>query len=271
MGNALEVNIASEPTTAEAPIVSERPANVPEKFWNAETKAVNTEALLASYTALETKIGKPADVVVEKTPEEVAAEAAAKEAAKKPGDEVEKTAEELAAEEALKGQGLSLTELETEFETGGALSETSYEKLEKAGFSKAYVDEIIELKKGKAETIRTELMGLVGGEAEFEAKSKWASENWTEAQAKEFNEAMNSKNVGRMQVAFKALAADHAKAKGTPPKLITPDSGGLPGLGDAFQSLDQMMAAQRDPRYATDQAYRKSVEDRLRRSNLVPK
>lgn len=43
-------------TENQAPV---RPDNVPEKFWNAETGTVNTEALLASYTELEKTRSKP--------------------------------------------------------------------------------------------------------------------------------------------------------------------------------------------------------------------
>jgi hypothetical protein len=47
--------------TVMAPAVEEqpdRPSGVPEKFWNAETGAIRTEALLKSYLELERKLGK---------------------------------------------------------------------------------------------------------------------------------------------------------------------------------------------------------------------
>ena len=46
--------IVAAPTTNERP---DRPSGVPEKFWNIETGAIRTEALLKSYLELERKLG----------------------------------------------------------------------------------------------------------------------------------------------------------------------------------------------------------------------
>ena len=50
--------LAPEADTAEPQAAAERPAHIPEKFWDAESGAVRTEALLRSYVELERKLGR---------------------------------------------------------------------------------------------------------------------------------------------------------------------------------------------------------------------
>lgn len=46
----------------DSPIIPEKPHDVPEKFWDAETGTIRTEALLKSYLALEQKLGAKEDM-----------------------------------------------------------------------------------------------------------------------------------------------------------------------------------------------------------------
>lgn len=51
---------APAPAAADLPAQAERPADVPEKFWDAKAGALRTEALLKSYAELERKLGQAA-------------------------------------------------------------------------------------------------------------------------------------------------------------------------------------------------------------------
>ena len=53
----LSVDDASEAEGPEESLVAERPADIPEKFWDADAGVLRTEALLKSYVELERKLG----------------------------------------------------------------------------------------------------------------------------------------------------------------------------------------------------------------------
>lgn len=58
--NLLEATaeIIDETPTGDAPMESSKPADVPEKFWNADENEIRVDALLKSYLALEKRLSK---------------------------------------------------------------------------------------------------------------------------------------------------------------------------------------------------------------------
>lgn len=255
MSDAAEITISSA-TGPDAPTSdTERPANVPEKFWNAEKGEINTEALLNSYGELEKKVGAPKsdDAAAPKTEEEVSEDEDDPEA-----DEAKKVAE---------AAGLDIPALESHWEEHGSLPDDAYEKLASVGVDKSIVDEFVAYRLAQAETLRTEMLGTVGGEEAVTKMVEWATKNWTKEQADAFNESVNSKERGRIEIALKGLKADYDKAKGVKPKFVQPSTGSA-SKGDRYESLEEMLVDQRNPKYRTDPAFRKRVEDKLRRSNI---
>lgn len=261
MGNALEVNIQSEPSGPDAPEQSggtERPSHVPEKFWDAETGTIKTEALLNSYSELEQKQSageapKEPEGQPEGTPEGEAE-----------GDDDEEGAEaRRVAEEA----GLDIPALESHWEEHGSLPEDAYEKLASVGVDKSLVDEFVQYRLSQGETLRNEMMATVGGEEAVNKMVEWATKNYSEDKANAFNEAVNSKNRGQIELALSSLKADFDRANGVKPKLVQPTTGG--GVkGARYNSLEEMLADQRNPKYRSDPAFRQSVIDKLSRSNI---
>lgn len=240
----------------EAPAVApqdtaQRPDNVPEKFWDAEAGAVNTEALLASYGELEGKLGGGTE---ENTGQK-------QEAPADPGVSDEQ------ANEIASGAGINMEDAQAHFMEHGTISEDDFAKLEQAGITRDMVEEFIGFRVGQADAVRDEILQPYGGEAGAGRMVEWAAQNWDEASAASFNAAMESGDKGQMSIALKALKLDHDKAVGVRPRLQQPSTG-APSQGATFQSFEQLMAAQRDPRYATDPAYRQSVMQRLARSNI---
>lgn len=259
MSDFAEVTIQSQ-TGPDAPTrESERPAHVPEKFWNAETGEINTEALLNSYGELEKKVGTPkADDAVGDEPDADADEQEAADEADPEADEALKVAEEA---------GLDVPALEAHWEEHGALPDDAYEKLASVGVDKTLVDEFVAYRIAQGEAVRTEVLGSVGGEEVVNKMIEWAAQNYSQEKADAFNEGVNSKNKGKIELALKALKADFDKANGVRPKLLKSTSGPAP-KGDKYASLEEMLADQKNPKYRTDPAFRQRVVEKLSRSDI---
>ena len=259
MGNAVEIQISAEPTGSEAPFDTGRPDHIPEKFWDAETKSIKTEALLNSYTELEKKIGAPKE-----TPQaqEQGAEGGQEEEQQSQEEDADKT-----AQEAAEAAGVDMAALQAEVDKDGKLSDESYAKLEKAGFPKAEVDEYIAFKQAKADDYVKAVKGAAGSDDAFDKMVEWAAKGYTAEQAKVFNDAVNSGNKSAAEAAVKALKSDYEKVNGKVPKLVQPTGGASPTAG-RYESLDQMLKDQADPRYGTDPAFRAKVIEKLKNSNI---
>jgi hypothetical protein len=222
---------------AEAP---QRPAHVPEKFWNPETGAVDTEAWARSYTELEQKQsqGKPAEAPAGEAP--AAPEAAA---------------------EALESKGLNLADFSTEFAQAGNLSEASYQKLEAAGIPKPMVDAYIAGQQALATQVRAQGLEAAGGEEQFNAMATWAKNGLTAGELDAYNQAVTTGSVDQAKLAISGLRARYEAANGREPQLL---GGGNANAGNAgYGSRAEMVRDMSDPRYSKDEAYRKSVENKL--------
>lgn len=246
MSDFQEVVIKEEPTGAEATVVlssTPRPAEIPEQFWDPVKGAVKMMDLLAAAAA-------------PKAAEE-AADVGAKEAA-----EEETKAEELAAE-----AGVDVAAAEAAYLETGEVPADVYEKLGKIGISKDLVDEFVQNRVSQADRLRDEVLSPYGGEGGVGKMVEWAGKNWTQAQADAFNTAINGGNRGQMELALKGLKADFEKKNGIRPSLVQGDSGAGTG-SSVFRSLQELAAAQRDPRYRTDPAYHAEVFAKLARSKI---
>jgi hypothetical protein len=258
MGGAVELNITSEPTPAEAPVQDARPAHIPEKFWDPETKSIRTEALLQSYGELEKKVGAPKEAAQEQ-------ESAVTE--EKPADETVEDADDKAAKNAAESAGLDMAEVQAHFDKEGKLSDEHYTKLEAAGFDKGTVDEFIEYRRSKADGYVAHAHAAAGGADELSKMTTWAASGYDAAKVKTFNDAVNSGDKNRAEQAIKALKADYVKAKGSPSKLLNP-ANTPQGGGDVYTSLQQMLNDQAKPEYQKDPAFREAVKAKLARSSI---
>jgi hypothetical protein len=132
----------------------------------------------------------------------------------------------------------------------------------------------------------SEATKAAGGAKAYAAMTEWASKGgMTKAEVEDFNAVIDSKNAGAMRLAVKAMKARYEQANGRLPR-VNPGVGSgqqksmreagevrqeADAGGDVFESLEQVRAAQRDPRYQKDPAYRQGVERKLVRSNLFGK
>lgn len=232
-----EVVIKQEETGPEAPVA---PVETPE-----EPKVETTEV--------------PAD----ETPEEPKEEPK-EEPAEEPKEEAE---EEKAAKEAAEAAGIDVASVEQHFLEHGEIPADTYEKAAKIGISKEMVDEFVQYRVGQADRVRTEMLQPYGGEDAVVSMIEWAGKNWTAEQADSFNEAINSGNKGRVDLALKALKADFDKQNGVKPTLLKAEtSKGVPG--GVYETMAQLLKDQADPRYRTDAAFREAVVAKLSRSKI---
>ena len=253
MSDFQEVTIEQAPTGAEAP-APQRPDDIPEKFWDASTGTVNTTALLASYKALEGKLGSPKE---EPAP---AAEEEAAPTSEEPKEEV--------AEQVAEAAGIDIAAVEAHYLENGEVAAETYDQLAKAGVSKEMVDEFVQYRVSRAEALQQEIFATAGGEEAVNKMVAWAAQGYTQSQADAFNAAMGSKDRGQMEIALRALKADYEKVHGSKPsRTVAPVTAPASASG-TYQSFAQLLADQRDPLYATDPAFRARVIEKLRRSNI---
>ena len=163
----------------------------------------------------------------------------------------------------------SLDTYSKELAETGKLAEDSYKALESKGISRTIVDQHIQgvqaLGKAFGETIKN----TVGGDEAYKSMAQWAKTNYSPEQLQAYNSAVESGNMAQAQLAAKALKADYIDAVGSKPNMsVASDVSGSGNQGDKFESPQQLVQAMSDPRYEKDPAYRKSLEQKLHRSNI---
>lgn len=277
----------------------ERPANVPEKFWNAETGEVNTEALLASYAEAERAISKPTEppkvepqaaapsaeaqaldaarVAVKAAQGElaaattdeakaaataklVAAKAAAFEAA-----EAAQAKEPKPTEVAPKGDLQSaMNSAAADYAKDGKISDESFKALEAAGITREYATQYAEGLRASAQLVEMQVFQEAGSKDEYVKMSQWAASNMTPEQIAAYDKAVTSGSLDATLGAVKNLKALYKAANGSSPTArIESENGGAP-RGDMFRSQQEVTTAMNDPRYLKgDKAFHAEVDRKL--------
>ena len=241
---ATQVEIREGETTAEQPAEetpADRPTGLPEKFNSVED-------LAKSYSELESKLGSEAQPATDTPAEETS-------------DKNLEIAEQATAE-----AGLDLNDLSKQFAENGKLQDSDYEALEKAGIAKNYVDSFIQGQQALAAQQRAATHSLVGGEESYNSMTDWAANNLDAGQKEAYNNAVNSGSQETINLAVMGLKAQYEAANGMDPNLVTGKSSPTSEAG--FESWAQVTAAMSDDRYATDDAYRSSVQQKISNSNL---
>lgn len=155
---------------------------------------------------------------------------------------------------------------ENELRYTGDIGEASRKELYKS-FPKNLVDNYIEnLKVASAyvtEQAANQAYNLVGGKQGYTDMIAWASENLTEDEIEDYNEAINSGNQRRMNAAIKGLYARKSLNSTSKPKLTMGEtsSGGL--RNDTFLTRRDYANAISDERYNKSPQYRAEVDEKL--------
>ena len=222
--------------------VPAKPEGIPDKFYNAETGAVDYDAMAKSYNELEKKqSGKP---------------------------EVEESVEEpKTADDAVEAAGLDMGKLTEEYDTNEGLTDDSYAALEAAGIPKATVDQYIQGQKALVAQAQTEAYSLTDGKEGYEAMSQWAKANLSEAELSNYNTQVNSPNSKVREMAIRGLHSQFASDSGDGKPLVHGNNS-VTADGSGFKSRAQMIEAMQDSKYQSDPAYRAEVEAKLARSSF---
>lgn len=249
----LEGNQPPAPPAPAAP-TAERPAWLPEKFWNAEKGEANYEALAQSYAHLER--GKPAaapPVTPPATPPALNA------------DGTPVTPPAAPAADPAAARTAAMEAAEADYSANGALSDSTYEALEAAGYPKAQVDAYIagQVAVATAETQR--VYGAVGGEAAFKAMTEWAGTALPQADIEAFNSVLDTGNIGQIEHAVKGLAARYKAEAPMEPGVL---GGAAPGSssGEHYKSRFDMQKDMGSTAYSKDPAFRASVASKMANS-----
>lgn len=188
---------------------------------------------------------------------------AEKEPPKEPEKEGEKPAEKPAEKEPEKekpADTVDVKSLTAEFAEKGALSEESYKSLEGKGFDKAFVDQFIAGQQAIAAQRDAIGYEAAGGKAKFDSMADWAGQNLSPEDIAVVNKGLKG-SPAEMQAAVRSLKSSYEAQFGSEPQLLNGKQGSA--QEGVFASREQATAAIKDPRYKSDPAYRRSVEQRI--------
>lgn len=232
-----------------------KPEWVPEKFWDAEKGEVRTEELAKSYGELEGKLGGTKKDTTAADPSAAAA---------KPTDAPSQDD----AQAQLEAKGLSLEEFSQEFAKNGDLSAESFEKLEKAGFSRALVDQYIAGQRALASQFQADVKSAAGGDEGFSKMVEWAAANASPEEIAAYNKAIDSGDASAAKLAVAGMYQKYQEANPSEPRLVT-GTGGKAATEDVYESVQDYLKDSRNPEYKSNPSFRAKVIAKLGRSNIL--
>ena len=217
----------------------QRPAWLPEKFASGEALATAYAELERKQSGTTTPPATPATPTIPPTPEAQAQK-----------------------------NGVDLKAVSDEYTRTGKLTDTTYQDLEKKGFSRSQVDDYISGQQARATQIVNSLNQVVGGEAQRKALYSWAQAELTPADLNAFNAVMDTGKAEQMTLALQGLFSRYQSATGREAILIAGE--GTPATTGAqpFTSQAEIVKAMSDERYKNgDKAYIQGVQDRMAVTN----
>jgi ribosomal protein L11 len=238
-----------------------KPEYVPDKFWDAEKGEVRLEDFAKSYGELERKFSsKPADPPPAKPGETPPAKPGENPPATPTGDDP--------AQKAVESAGLNFEQLVEEFNATGKLSENAYKAFEKIGIPKNMVDGYIEGQVALNEQRNQTVFSWVGGQDKYTEMVTWAKANLKPEEIQAYDKIVSGRDMQQISLAVQGLHNLFTKANGTEGNLLSFNNNGS-NTGAKFDSVEQLKAAIRNPRYKTDEAYRKEVQAKIMNSSVI--
>lgn len=234
----------------------QRPDHVPEKFWNAETGAVNTEALLKSYTELEKLRGKKQEEANDGDGSggDPDGDLGSGDDAGDPDDGAGEVAGAISAE--------LFTSAQTEWAEKGELTAETREKIISSGIPAETLDTYLAGVAALSEALTRSVYEAAGGEDAYKAAVEWARENWSEKQIEKFDAAISDQDL--MPVMVKALMADYSGAN---PGEGTQTRGGVgTDGGDLYHDPAEFTRDLTEADTKNDPLLRKKAVQKLERS-----
>ena len=163
-------------------------------------------------------------------------------------------------------RNLDIEVFQQEYNELGKLSDDAYTALEEAGIPNNVVDTWLAGQEAIADQSISQIYQSVGGEDNYNTMLNWASENLEQWELDAFNSSIENLDPNAM-FAVQGLMARMQNAEGIPPRLMTGES--VPSTAPRFESLAQVTEAMRNPKYASDPAYRAQVTQMLSNSTVL--
>ena len=193
------------------------------------------------------------------------------------GEETEASATELYGDfigGRFEENGIDFQDMNTRWQQSGELTPEDYGELEGAGFTRDMVDAYLsgvqfratqdsELAAKEVLTLKNEF----GGEKAYSEMIEWAGSNLSEGEVTAFNNMIKTSDMDQLRIALSGLQSKYNATANREPNLIGGKA--TKGARDKFESTAQVVAAMNDPLYETDPAFRKKVENKLARSNVM--
>lgn len=148
------------------------------------------------------------------------------------------------------------------FNDTGDISEEAFVALEAQGITREYATQYATGLKAQAELVEVKTYAEVGGKEQYAVIKQWADANLSAEQKQAFNLAMNS-NLETFLGSVRNMKALYVAANGKAPNNRIEGEGGNGPVPVMFRSEAEVTKAMSDPRYATDPAYRKDVEQKM--------
>ena len=169
--------------------------------------------------------------------------------------------------------GIDFQDMNVRWQQTGTLESGDYDQLAEAGFNRDMVDAYLsglQYKSTQDTALSVKEVASIkeslGGEAEYNKMIGWAAENLSADEVEGFNQIINTQPMAAVKMAITGLHARYSAVEGREPKLI---GGRAPkGSTDKFESTAQLVAAMSDPKYSTDPAYQRKVQEKLSRSSI---
>lgn len=215
-------------------------------------KGKEVKDLETFYKTLESELGKPKDT----------------EGKEKEEEEVPDGKDEGKEEDKEEGT-LDFTSFVNEIQEKGELSAESMETLKAQGFPEELINSYVEGQQALIERNQQTFFNTVGGQENYEAMIKWASTNLSQKEIDTFNKAVTT-DMDIAKLATEALYSKYVQANGKAPEKLIMGAKGVQGTSTGrYESLEQMKADMADPKYAKDPAFRKMVQEKLAKSNIL--
>lgn len=239
----------------ETPAKPERPAHIPEKFWDADKGTIRVDDLAKSYAELEKMKGAPA---TEDKPAENA---------DKPNDLTIEPAKEEASAEAEANPITSAFESFAKHydESKGQPADDQIAEIVKLGVPQSVVDNYLAGLSAMSQLAFQQAHATAGGEDVFNSASDWASKSLTAAEIESYNTLVTNPTTAKQGVEW--LVSKYKAAHPSEGSFVESTPGAA--VGDVFRSKSEMVAAMKTDRYQTDRAYVAEVAEKVARSQAA--
>ena len=237
-------------------------------------KYKSVQDLEKAYKELQTKLSRGESVAPESEDDSSAddSEAEAEDKEDEPAGDAREIYGDLIGGKLEEAQ-INFQDMNVRWQQTGTLEAGDYEQLAEAGFNRDMVDAYLsglQYKQTQDTALSVKEVASIkeslGGEAEYGKMIEWAAANLSADEVEGFNQIINTQPMAAVKMAITGLHARYSAVEGREPKLI---GGRAPkGSTDKFESTAQLVAAMSDPKYSTDPAYQRKVQEKLSRSSI---